>query len=104
MASDFRARAIITTDRDVPSPIWLAAIVGVEKMLRLELDTSSPEAIYARQARAKLPRHAMPFGRVVGFLVNYSPVRAVRFDLKGRPTETLAKAVECGKSCLATVH
>jgi hypothetical protein len=34
----FRPNAIILTERTVPSPIFLAAIIGVEKLLRIDLD------------------------------------------------------------------
>jgi hypothetical protein len=40
----FRPHAIIATDRFVPSPIFVAALIGVEKILRIDFDTSHPEA------------------------------------------------------------
>ena len=32
--------------------------------------------------------------------VNYAPDRAVRYDLRGDPIETLAEAIRCGKAYL----
>ena len=35
---NFRPHAIILTERTVPSPIFVAAMIGVEKLLRIDLD------------------------------------------------------------------
>ena len=35
---NFRPHAIILTERTVPSPIFIAAIIGVEKLLLIDLD------------------------------------------------------------------
>jgi len=37
---NFRPHAIILTQRTVPSPIFVAAIIGVEKLLRIDLDAT----------------------------------------------------------------
>jgi hypothetical protein len=42
------------TERSIPSPILVAAMVGVEKILRIDFDPSLPEGTYVRQALAKL--------------------------------------------------
>jgi hypothetical protein len=95
----FRPHAIIATDRSVPSPIFVAAIVGVEKILRIELDTSLPEETYVHQALAKL-FETIAYGRSIGVTVNYAPDRAVRYDLKGNSIETLAEAVRRSEASL----
>jgi hypothetical protein len=94
----FRPHAIIATDRSVPSPIFVAALVGVEKILRIDFDISLPEETYLRQALAKVPKQTIAFGSAIGVTVNYAPDRAVRYDLTGDPTETLTEAVRCGKA------
>ena len=38
------------------------------------------------------------FGNALGFIVNYSPDQAVRYDLKGNAVETLSKALRLGKA------
>ena len=76
--SRFPTHAIIATDRSVPSPIFLAALVGVEKILRIDFDTSLPEATFVQQALAKLPEQTIAFGRPTGATVNYAPDRAVK--------------------------
>jgi hypothetical protein len=96
----FRPHAIIATDRSVPSPIFVAALIGVEKILRIDFDTSLPEETYVHQALAELPEQTIAFGRPIGVKVNYAPDRAVRYDLKGDPIETLPEAIRCGKAYL----
>ena len=96
----FRPHAIIATDRSVPSPIFVAALVGVEKILRIDFDTSLPEATFVQQALAKLPEQTIAFGRPTGVTVNYAPDRAIRYDLKGDPIETFTAAIRCGKAYL----
>ena len=92
----FRPHAIIVTDRSVPSPIFVAALVGVEKILRIDFDTSLPEETYVHQALAELPEQTIAFGRPTGVTVNYAQDHAVRYDLKANPIETLTEAVRCG--------
>jgi hypothetical protein len=94
----FRPHAITATDRSVPSPIFVAALIGVEKILRIDFDTSLPEATFVQQALAKLPELTIAFGRPIGVTVNYAPDRAVRYDLRGDPIETLAEAIRCAKA------
>jgi hypothetical protein len=97
---EFRPHAIIATKRSVPSHIFVAALIGVEKILRIDFDTSLPEDTYVYQALAKLPEQTIAFGRPVGVIINYSPGRAVRYDLKGNPIETLTVAVQFGNAFL----
>ena len=54
-SSLFLPHAIILTERSVPSPIFVAALVGVEKILRIDFDTSLPEETYVHQALAQIP-------------------------------------------------
>ena len=74
---------LFRSDRSVPSPIFLAALIGVEKILRIDFDTSLLEETFVQQALAKLPEQTIAFGRPIGVTVNFSPDRAVRYDLKG---------------------
>src|SRR4029078_6912651 len=107
----FRPHAVILTEKDRPEQIFIAAIIGVDRLLRVDLDPTEGEVTYIDQAlrgiRQKLARWnskvdvsavglgVLPlpcFGRPVGVIVNYTPDRAVRFDLSGQPIEVLDRA------------
>jgi hypothetical protein len=78
---NFCPHAIILTERTVPSPIFVAAIIGVEKLLRIDLDTQRPVS-FVRRVLDRLPEGIPAFGKPIGFVINYSPDQAVRFDRK----------------------
>jgi hypothetical protein len=97
---NFRPHGIILTEKTVPSPIFVAAMIGVEKLLRIDLDLSQGPVSFVRQALERLPEGVPAFGKPVGFVINYSPDRAVRFDSNGRPIAILDKAVRPGTATL----
>jgi hypothetical protein len=97
---NFRPHAIIVTERSVPSPIFLAAMIGVEKLLRIDLDPAQQPLSFVKQTLDRLPEWVSAFGKTVGFVVNYSPDQAVRFDRNGHPIEILDKAVRPGSATL----
>jgi hypothetical protein len=102
----FRPHAIILTEKTVPQPIFVAAIIGAERLLRIDFDLALGPGSYANQALAgvrrklaefrsksgEMPDTLLAFGRPVGVVVNYMPDRAVRFDLDGKPLVTLPRA------------
>ena len=111
----FKPHAIILTERKIPQPIFVAAFIGVERLLRVDLDPTEGPVTYIDQAlkgaRQKLARWnskvdvsavglgdlPLPaFGRPVGVILNYTPDRAVRFDLSGQPMEFLDRAHRIG--------
>src|SRR5271165_5689409 len=94
---EFRPHAIIATDRSVPSPIFVAALVGVEKILRIDFDTSLPEETFVHQTLAQIPEQTIAFGRPIGVTINYAADRAVRYDLKGDPSKLSTKQSDVGK-------
>ena len=115
----FRPHAVILTEKDRPEQIFIAAIIGVERLLRVDLDPTEGEVTYIDQAlkgiRQKLARWnskvdvssvglgdlPLPtFGRPVGVIVNYTPDRAVRFDLSGHPIEAFDRAHRIGEAQL----
>ena len=84
----FRPHAILITERTRPEPFFVAAFIGVDVLLRVDFDLTAAPVTFIKQSldglRQKLARWhgSLPaFGRPVGFIVNYSPDRAVRFDL-----------------------
>ena len=102
--ADFRPHAIILTERRIPDPIWLAAVLGVERLLRVELE--GPEESYVeqiqqtiRQRLATWHNQKLPaFGAPTGFVVNYAIDRAVKFDLGGEVQEVLSSAHRVGRA------
>jgi hypothetical protein len=98
---NFRPHAIILTEHTVPSPIFVAAIIGVEKLLRIDLDATEGPVSFVRQVLDRLPERVPAFGNPIGFVINYSPDKAVRFDRNGQPIAILDKAVRLGT---AVVH
>ena len=84
----FEPHAYLVTERAVPTPITICGLAGgPDRWLRIALDTTRPPLTFAQQAIAAVRREAaIPFyGAVIGVIVNYSPDRAVRFDLEGNP-------------------
>jgi hypothetical protein len=102
----FRPHAIILTEKIVPQPIFVAAIIGAERLLRIDFDLALGLGSYANQAltgvrrklaefrgeSGKIPDTLPAFGRPVGVIVNYTPDRAVRFDLDGKPLVIFPRA------------
>jgi hypothetical protein len=97
---NFCPHAIILTERTVPSPIFVAAMIGVEKLLRIDLDATQGPVSFVRQVLDRLPEKVPAFGKPIGFVINYSPDTAVRFDSNGQPIETLDEAVRPGTAVL----
>ena len=97
---NFCPHAIILTERSVPSPIFVAAIIGVEKLLRIDLDLTQGPVSFVRQVLDRLPEGVPAFGKPIGFVINYSPDKAVRFDRNGQPNAILDKAVRPGTAVL----
>jgi hypothetical protein len=97
---NFRPHVIILTERTVASPIFVAAIIGVEKLLRIDLDATQGPASFVRQVLDRLPEGVPTFGKPIGFVINYSADKAVRFDRNGQPIAILDKAIRPGTAVL----
>jgi hypothetical protein len=95
----FRPHLVWITHYRVPHPIHVAALFGgVEKKHAFFEPGSDPETFLA-QAKAMLvdPPLVPGFGAIEGFVINYSPDEAVRFDLQGRELERLPRAKRVGR-------
>ena len=108
----FKPHAVIWTERTFPNQITICGLTGgAERWLMIRFDLSKSPITFIQQVLEALPRRAplgrndergvMFFGRVLCFVVNYSPDEAVRCDLDGRPLEVLTKAYRPGE---VTVH
>jgi hypothetical protein len=100
----FKPHAVIMTDRERPEPLFVAAIIGVDVLLRVDFDLTASSVTFVRQSldgvrrrRERWRCNSLPaFGRMVGFIVNYSPDSAVRFDLEGNAVEQSTKLIVLG--------
>jgi hypothetical protein len=102
----FKPHAIILTERSRPEPFFVAALIGVDRILRVDFDLTAGRASFVHQAlngiRLRLAAFksgsgALPaYGRPTGVIVNYTPDRAVRFDLEGNALEILPRAYRAG--------
>lgn len=105
----FIPHAAILTERKIPRPIFAAAILGVDRLRRVDFDLSKSPETYVQQAldglRQKLAEgksdQIPTFGKPVGVIVNYSPDHAVRFDLDGNAIEALDRAYRLGEATLS---
>jgi hypothetical protein len=90
--ADYRARfqphAIWTTVRSQPSSTAMAGFINapVRLMLSFPADLSTHDFVAYCQAQA--PKGVPLYGPVTGFIINYTPDRAVRYDLNGETQET----------------
>ena len=86
----------------MPSPIFIAAMIGVEKLLRIDLDLTQGPVSFVRQVLDRLPDQVPAFGSPIGFVINYFPDQAVRFDRNGQPIAILDEAVRPENSRVVT--
>src|SRR4029079_5214834 len=93
--ASFEPHGYLLGTSDRPSQIFIFGLTGgPERWLKIPLDLSQPPLSYSAQALSVVRRTPFVkfFGATTGFIVNYTPDHAVRFDLDGRPVETLTRA------------
>jgi hypothetical protein len=88
----FKPHALWCTENEVPRPIFIAAFVGVENLLRFDFDLTKGEDSFVKQALAALPPKVSLFGRTKGFTVNYSPDLAIEYDAGGEVVARFRRA------------
>jgi hypothetical protein len=93
--TSFKPHAYLLGTATRPSSITIFGISGgAERWLKIPLDCSQLPITFATQALAvvrKTPTINF-FGPTTGFIVNYTPDHAVRFDLQGNPVESFLRA------------
>ncbi len=92
MAGVFQIPAYLVGSQNRPSQITFYDMTGgAERWLKIPFDLSQPPVTYAVQAHEFVKKTPfVPYhGRTTGFIVNYTPDSAVRFDLDGDPVERL---------------
>ena len=95
--ASFKPAAYLLGTSNRPSQIWMFGVTGgAERWLKIPLDTSQSPVTYAEQALAVVRETPTVqfFGLTKGFIVNYTADHAVRFDLEGRPMETLPALID----------
>ena len=77
---NFRPHAVILTERTRPEPIFVAAIIGAERLLRVDFDFDGERKSYIKKSLEGVERRlakwngTIPaFGRPTGLIVNYAP-------------------------------
>jgi hypothetical protein len=101
--ASFKPHAYLTTESKQPSQIVIMGLTGgPDRWLRIILDLDQSSLTFARQAGAIASKtEGVPFfGKVTGFVVSYSPDKAVRFDLEGNPLEALPHAYSPGQASI----
>jgi hypothetical protein len=83
-----------------PSSITVYGMIGgSERWLRIPLDLSRPALPFASQALAVVGGTPLVpfFGPTTGFIINFTPDWALRFDLNGDPVQQLDKGLHAGR-------
>ena len=108
--AEFKPCAIISTERDIPHPIFVAGILGMANLLRIDFDLAQKPSTFIEQALVGLNKKVShwnsngiipAFGKATGFVINYAPDQATEYDLKGKPIQTLNKARRLGTASLS---
>ena len=98
--ASFAPHAYLLGTVDRPSPLFAYGLTGgAERWLKIPLDLSNPPVTFAVQAAVfakKTPRTAF-HGPTTGFIINYTPNCAVRFDIDGNPVEEFERAYRPGE-------
>jgi hypothetical protein len=98
--ASFKPHAYLVGSQNRPSQITFYGMTGgPERWLKIPLDLSQPPVTYAPQAHEFVNKTPfVPYhGHTTGFIVNYTPDRAVRFDLDGNPVEHFHRAYTPGQ-------
>ncbi len=101
-ARAFRPHGAIKTERALPSPIFVAALTGADRLRRVSLDFGAGAPSFVEQMRAAIPERVgengeIPaFGKPVGFAINLTPWLAHHYDLEGNFIEETAQAAPLG--------
>lgn len=98
--ASFVPHAYLLGSQNRPSQLFIYGLTGgAERWLKIPLDLSKPPITFAAQAAAfvkKTPTTAF-HGATTGFIINYTPDHAVRFDVDGNPVEEFDRAYSPGE-------
>ena len=94
----FKPHAVILTERRIPTQITFYAITGGSGHRIIPMNEGSSPETFATQVREALPKVVPFLGRPTGYVVNYTPDFALRFNKEGRLVERLDRAFRVGQS------
>ena len=94
--ANFQAHAIWTTARSRPGSTAMAGFINAPARRLLRFPEDLPTEGFVAYCQAHAPEGVPLYGPVTGFIINYTPDHAVRYDLNGQPLETLASAKRVG--------
>ena len=95
--ADYRARfqphAVWTAVRSQPSSTAMAGFINAPARLVLLFPSDLSTQDFVPYCQAQAPKGVPLYGPVTGFIINYTPDEAVRYDLDGQTLETRDAAV-----------
>ncbi len=103
----FKAHGIIETESSVPQPIFTAIFTDVLSRKLIELDITCGAETYRQQMMEEIPNRVgdngtiISFGAPIGFVINYSPDHAIRYDLNGVELQEMNAALRLGEAFLS---
>ena len=72
MAMEFQLHAVILTEMSVPQPIFVAAIIDVERLLRVDFDLDGERKSYVKKSLEGVQRRLAKWnGTISGFRATY---------------------------------
>jgi len=92
----FQPHAVLITANRIPSPIFVAALTGAAQKLYIDPPANISKLAWPGWLVKHVPEGLPAFGKVKGFVINYTPDHAIRFDLLGNPIEALDSAYRRG--------
>ncbi len=94
----FKPHAVILTEYKIPTQITFYAMTGGSRHRIIPFKEGSTPETYAAQAREALPNVVRFLGRPIGYVVNYTPDFALKFNKEGRLIGRLDRTFRVGQS------
>ena len=98
---NFKPHAVILTEKQRPSSITMYALTGGSNRLLIPFPENSEPKTYAVAARDNLPETVPYMGRTTGYVINYTPDFALRFDSRGKLLEEFDRAFLPGQASVS---
>ncbi len=96
----FQPHAVWTTVRNRPSSVAIAGFINAPAKRILLFPANLPSEDFIDYCLEHVPEGVPLYGPITGFVINYTPAHAVRFNLNGNALETMNHAVQVGAACI----